>query len=143
MKCFFTTLSSVLLLAGCAASDQDAELSLKKSRTVLSQSTVPVSYDEHGKPFLMVNEERIGIDFDANLKNGESQTEFLMTKWKDQNGRIGVDFDSVPPSTKQPGNDEIGEPSRVNSKPSHGTNLIEATKAISKPVAASKISITE
>lgn len=111
MKCFFTALLSALLLAGCAASDQDAKLSHKKSRTVLSQSTVPVSYDEHGKPFLMVNEERIGIDFVANLNDGENQTEFLMTKWKDLNGSIGVDFDSVPPSTKQPGSDEIGEPS--------------------------------
>jgi len=102
MKCFFAALSSVLLLAGCAASHEEAKVSHKNSRTVLSQSTVPVSYDENGKPFLMVNEERIGIDFDANLNDGENQTEFLMTKWKDQNGRIGVDFDSVPPSTRHP-----------------------------------------
>lgn len=101
MKGFFIVLPSMLLLAGCAASVQEAEVPRKNNRTVLSQSTVPVSYDEDGKPFLMVNEERIGIDFDANPGDGKNQTEFLMTKWKDQNGRVGVDFDTASPTPQR------------------------------------------
>ena len=66
MKCFLFALPSILLLAGCAVSDQEAKVPHKNARTVLSQSTVPVSYDSNGKPFLQVNGERIGIDFDAN-----------------------------------------------------------------------------
>ena len=102
MKTFFIVLPSMLFLAGCAASDQEAKVPHKNHRTVVSQSTVPVSYDENGNPFLLVNEERIGIDFDANLQDGKNQTEFLVTQWKDQNGRICVEFDTVAPPTQQP-----------------------------------------
>ncbi len=44
----------------------------------------------------------MGVDFDANLNDGENPTEFLMTKWKDQNGRIFADFDTVAPPTEHP-----------------------------------------
>ena len=43
---------------------------------------------------LQVNGERIGIDFDANLHD-ENPTEFLVTQWKDQNGRVLIDIDNV------------------------------------------------
>lgn len=102
MKRLFIVLPSVLLFAGCTASDQEAKVPHKNNRTVLSQSTVPVSYDENGNPFLQVKGERIGVDFEANLHDGENPTEFLMTQWKDQNGRIGVEFDSVAPPSEQP-----------------------------------------
>ena len=102
MKRLFIVLPSVLLFAGCAASDQEAKVPHKKNRTVLSQSTVPVSHDENGNPFLQFDGERMGVDFDANLNDGENPTEFLMTKWKDQNGRIVVELDTVAPPTEQP-----------------------------------------
>ena len=102
MKRFSIVLPSMLLLAGCAASEQEAKVPQKINRTVLSQSTVPVSYDENGNPFLQLNGEKMGLDFDANLQDGESPTEFLMTQWKDQNGRIGVEFGTVAPPTEQP-----------------------------------------
>jgi len=102
MKRFLFALPSMLLLAGCAASDSEAKVPHKNDRTVLSQSTVPVLYDSNGNPFLQVNEERIGVAFDANLQDGENATEFLMTQWKGQNGRILMEFDNVTPPTEQP-----------------------------------------
>ena len=102
MKRFSIVLPSMLLLAGCAASEQEAKVPQKINRTVLSQSTVPVSYDENGNPFLQLNGEKMGLDFDANLQDGENPSEFLVTRWKDQYGRIFDDLDTVAPHTKQP-----------------------------------------
>lgn len=101
MTRFRFALASMFLLSGCAASDQEAKVTHKNSRTLLSQSTVSVSYDSIGNPFLPVNGERMAVDLGANPRGG-NPTEFLMTQWKDQNGRISVDFDTVTPPLEQP-----------------------------------------
>lgn len=102
MKRLLFTLLGILFLVGCATPKPEAKVPHKKSRTVVSQSTVPVSYDSNGNPFLQVNGERIGVDFDANLRDGENATEFLVTQSMDQNGSMLVEFDTVAPPAEQP-----------------------------------------
>ena len=102
MKRLLFTFVGMLFLGGCATSEPEAKVAHTNSRTVVSQSTVPVSYDSDGHPFLQVNGERIGIDFDANLRDGENATEFLVTQSMDQNGRMLVEFDTVAPPAEQP-----------------------------------------
>jgi hypothetical protein len=102
MKRLLFTFVSMLFLVGCATSKPEAKVPHKKSRTVVSQSKAPVSYDSNGNPFLQVNGERIGVDFDANLRDGETATEFLVTQSMDQNGRMLVEFDKVAPPAEHP-----------------------------------------
>jgi len=102
MKRLLVTILGMLSFVGCATSEQEAKVPRTNKRTVVSQSTVPVSYDSDGKPFVQVNGERIGIDFDANLRDGENATEFLMTQSIDQHGRMLVEFDSVAPPAEHP-----------------------------------------
>ena len=80
-------LLSVVILAGCAASDQEASTPQRR-RTVVSQSMVPVSYDESGSPFITVKGEKIGVDFDG--PKPERRTEFLVTESIESNGKTVV-----------------------------------------------------
>jgi hypothetical protein len=88
MARFLFGLLSVLILAGCAASDQEAIAPQNVKRPVVSQSMVPVSYDESGNPFITVKGEKIGVDFDG--PKPERRTEFLVTESIDPNGRTVV-----------------------------------------------------
>ena len=83
-------LLSVLILAGCTAPDQQAGGPRNAERTVVSQNIVPVSYDESGRPFITVEGEKIGIDFDG--RKPERRTEFLVTESMDSNGKTAIDF---------------------------------------------------
>ena len=98
-RCLFVLLS-VLILAGCAASDQDAGVPQNAERTVVSQSVAPVSRDESGNPFITVKGEEIGVDFDG--PKPERRTEFLVTESIDSNGKTVMSVDDSTPSTEQP-----------------------------------------
>jgi hypothetical protein len=88
MARFISALSGVLVLAGCAASDQEASVPRNAERTVVSQSMVPVSFDESGNAFVTVKGETIGVDFEGPTPDGP--TEILVTESIDSNGKTVV-----------------------------------------------------
>ena len=91
MAGFLFALLSVLILAGCAASDQEASVLQNAERTVVSQSMVSISYDESGNSFILVKGEKIGVDLDG--PKPERPTEFLVTESIDSNGKTVVSVD--------------------------------------------------
>lgn len=102
MKHLLIFLLCVLLFVGCVAADQETKVTHQSNREVLFQSTVPVLQNENGNPFLQIDGEKLGVDCDANLQDGEDPTEFVVIHWKDQNGRISIDFETVAPLNEQP-----------------------------------------
>jgi hypothetical protein len=88
MARFLFALSSVLVLVGCAASDQQASVPQNAGRTIVSQSMAPVSFDENGHPFVTVKGETIGVDFDGSKP--DSPTEIFVTESIDSNGKTVV-----------------------------------------------------
>lgn len=91
MARFPFALLSVLVLAGCAASDQEASVPQNAERTVVSQSMVPVSFDKSGNPFVTINGREIGVDFDG--PKPERRTEFLVTESIDSNEKTVLSVD--------------------------------------------------
>jgi hypothetical protein len=90
-KTVLFALSSILLLAGCAASDLEGKVPHNNNRTVLSRRTVPLSYDERGNPLMSLNEEKIGVDF--NGAKSEIPTEVSVTESIDSNGKTIISVD--------------------------------------------------
>ena len=108
MNRFCLVVFSGSVLAACGIADIILKVPDQKSHTVLDERTVPVSYDDSGRPFLRVDGEKIGVDMDAGLPHAEIPSEVVMTKWKDQNGRMGVDFHTAA-MTKDRDSDEHSE----------------------------------
>ena len=108
MNRFCLVVFSGSVLAACGVADIILKVADQKEPTVLDERTVPVSYDEIGRPFLLVDGEKIGVDMDAGVPHGDMPSEVLMTKWKDQNGRMGVDFHTAA-MTKDRDSDEQSE----------------------------------
>lgn len=91
MRRLLLGLLTALIFAGCAASDHEASVPQNAKRTVVSQSMVPVSFDESGNPFVTVKGEKIGVDFDG--PTPERRTELLVTESIDSNGKTVVSVD--------------------------------------------------
>lgn len=91
MARFLFALLSVLILVGCAVSRQQADIPQNAEHTVVSQSMVTDSYDESGNPYITVNGEKIGVDFDG-MKPARN-TKFLVTELTDSNGKTVITVD--------------------------------------------------
>lgn len=112
MNRFCLVVFSGSVFAACAAADFIVQSPSKARRTVLSQDAVPVLRDEHGNPFLLVGHERIGIEYDNNAGEGKIPSELVVTRCKDQNGKICVEFNASSTASARDVNDSNHESQR-------------------------------